>query len=60
MNFPNSYDQTTTIVPAEKIGDIGTQDAQRLLDQGYEVHYGLTADFADDIAKLAVEPAIKE
>ncbi len=60
MNFPNSYDQTTTIVPAEKIGNIGMQDAQRLLDQGYEVHYGLTADFADDIAKLALEPAIKE
>ena len=60
MNFPTSFDQQTTIVPSDKLGDIGAQDAQKLADLGYEVHYGLTTDFADSIARLALEPAIKE
>lgn len=60
MNFPTSFDHQTTLVPSDKFGDIGAQDAQKLADLGYEVHYGLTTDFADSIARLALEPAIKE
>ena len=60
MNFPTTFDAKTTIVPAEKLGEVAIEDAQKLKAQGYEVHYGLTEEFADDIAKLALEPAIKE
>lgn len=60
IDFPNSFDEQTKVLPTDNIGAAGVQAAQKLSERGYEVHYGLTAGVSDDIAQMALEPAIRE
>lgn len=59
-NFPIDFSQSTELIQAEKLGDVGQQAKQQLAEQGYEVHVGLTSEFAKDIIEMALEPGIKE
>lgn len=59
-SFPSSFEDSTHKVPGDKLGTLGVEAAQKLADQGYEVHHGLTTDMADAIIAMALEPGIRE
>ncbi|MDP9131121.1 MAG: GNAT family N-acetyltransferase [Candidatus Binatota bacterium] len=60
MNFPDTFSETTTPLPADQLGEAGAEAAQKLAGRGYEVHVGLTPEFADAISAMALEPSIRE
>ena len=60
MGYPDSFDSQTTKINGEMLSSAAQQDLDELENKGYEVHLGLTPEIADDIAKMALEPSIKE
>jgi ribosomal protein S18 acetylase RimI-like enzyme len=58
--FPSGFVATTQKLPEDLLGETGVQAAHKLADQGYEVHVGLTPEFADRISVMAQEPSIRE
>ena len=59
-DFPTELAQQSQPVKTDTLSKKGQQAAQELFSKGYQVHFGLTADYADEIAKMALEPSIKE
>jgi ribosomal protein S18 acetylase RimI-like enzyme len=59
-DFPTGFSNSTKPLEADKLDEKGRGAARRLAAQGYEVHLGLTPDFAGAIAAMALEPAIRE
>lgn len=59
-NFPNAFSATTAALPINSLGEAGSRAARKLSDNGYEVHAGLTPEFAEAISTMALEPAIQE
>ncbi|HVA10943.1 MAG TPA: hypothetical protein VNG32_02130 [Candidatus Dormibacteraeota bacterium] len=60
MPFPDSYANELGQLPAEQMGEDGRAAIESLKTKGYEVRVGLTPEFADAIAAMALEPSIKE
>ena len=60
MPFANGLDAATHILPADRFGEAGAQAIEQLAAKGYEVHYGLTPEFATAIITMAREPSIRE
>lgn len=58
--FPTNYDQELNIINSDVLSAGAKQAALDLAEKGFEVRYGLTTEFADEIARMALEPAIKE
>src|SRR5688572_19740713 len=59
-SFPSTFDETTRPLPLEELGPASRQAAEKLAEQGYEVHYGLTPEYAEQIREMSQEPAIRE
>ena len=60
MPFPDTFDDNVAALPIERMGLEGQQALQTLRSKGYDVKVGLTAEYADEIAKLSREPSIRE
>ena len=60
MPFADGLDTDTHALPADRLGQVGTQAVEGLAAKGYEVHYGLTPEFANAIIAMAREPSIRE
>lgn len=60
IELPVDYQDHTNLLNPEGLNDEANQSLEKLKDLGYEVHYGLTPEFADELAKLALEPSIQE
>jgi phosphoglucosamine mutase len=60
LPFPNTYDTDLQPMLAGRMSEAGKQAIGSLEGKGYEVHTGLTPDYADAIAAMANEPSIKE
>lgn len=60
IDFPTAFTDNTQPLPADGLGDKGAQAVQQLAAQNYEVHIGLTKDFAQAISAMALEPNIRE
>ena len=58
--FPDSYDNELRPLPAEQMSEDGRAAIESLKTKGYEVQAGLTPEYADAIAAMALEPSIKE
>ncbi len=58
--FPDSYDNELRPLPAEQMSEDGREAIESLKTKGYEVQTGLTPEYADAIAAMALEPSIKE
>ncbi len=58
--FPITFSDTTMPLTEAMFGDAGADLVRQLSAKGYEVHTGLTPKFADDIAKMCLQPSIKE
>jgi ribosomal protein S18 acetylase RimI-like enzyme len=59
--FPNDFQLNTQLISDESLDDKDAVEAIRqLAERGFEVHTGLTEQFADSIADMCLEPAIKE
>src|SRR5688572_8449998 len=59
MTFPNEYSVSTT----KLTGDLnyeGNQALDLIREKGFEVHLGLTPEYSDLIATMALEDDIKE
>ena len=60
MPFADSLDTSTHALPADRLGETGVQAIEQLAAKGFEVHYGLTPEFAEAIIVIAQEPGIRE
>src|SRR5665213_2932826 len=60
MPFADSLDTDTHALPADRLGQAGTETLGELAAKGYEIHYGLTQEFAKAIIAMAREPSIRE
>jgi ribosomal protein S18 acetylase RimI-like enzyme len=60
MSFADSLDSATHALPADSLGEAGAEAIGQLAAQGYEVHYGLTPEFANAITAMAKEAGIRE
>lgn len=60
MTFPDTFDVATRPLTAADLSGADAALVQQLAEKGYEVHTGLTTDFADDIARMCLQPSIKE
>jgi ribosomal protein S18 acetylase RimI-like enzyme len=58
--FPDTFSESTQSVPEASLGDKGLEAIQKLAERGYEVHAGLTPEFAQAISAMALEPSIRE
>jgi len=58
--FPTRFMATTEPLAANQFDEADEQLIKQLADQGYEVHSGLTSNYADQIAKMCLQPSIKE
>jgi len=58
--FPDGFMEATQKLPEVRLGEAGTQAVQKLASQGYEVHVGLTPEFAEAVSIMAREPSIRE
>ena len=58
--YPISLADNTEPVSAGSLGQADVEALQFLAEKGYEVHLGLTPNYADDIITMAREPAIRE
>ena len=58
--FPDSYVSELRPLPAEQVSEDGRAAIESLRTKGYEVQAGLTPEYADAIAVMALEPSIKE
>jgi ribosomal protein S18 acetylase RimI-like enzyme len=59
-NFPGSFDEATMPLTLEIVGDKASEALAKLASAGYEVHAGLTAELADQIMIMSLEPAIRK
>ncbi len=59
-DFPTEFSQHTKPVMADGLNKAAKEALQELADKGYQVRYGLTDEYANNIAKMALEPSIKE
>jgi ribosomal protein S18 acetylase RimI-like enzyme len=60
-NFPTEFQLSTQLISDEVMADpADVAFINRLADQGYEVHAGLTDKLADQLETMALEPHIKE
>jgi ribosomal protein S18 acetylase RimI-like enzyme len=57
--FPSTFAEVTRALPAAGLGEKATQAIQQLAGKGYEVHTGLTEEFAQAIARMTQEPSIR-
>jgi hypothetical protein len=60
MNYPTDFMSETQAFPVERLGPLGREAYQKVLDQGYDIRVGLTPELADAIAQTALEPSIRE
>jgi ribosomal protein S18 acetylase RimI-like enzyme len=60
VNFPTQFDQSTKNLVAENLDNQSQQDINTMAEKGYEVHSGLTQEYAEAVAKMCLEPGIKE
>ena len=60
MNYPDDFVDYTKPLPVENLNETALKDIDTLTANSYEIHIGITPDFADDIAAMSLEPAIKE
>jgi hypothetical protein len=59
-DIPTAFAAETRRITAQDI-DTNSQAAwQQLADSGYEIHLGLTPNYAEQILKMSQEPAIRE
>lgn len=59
-SFPAGYDHVLNALNPDTLTGSSRDALQELESKGYEVRYGLTFELADEIAKMALEPSIKE
>ena len=59
-DFPHELVEQTQVLTKDMFEDSDVALIGQLADQGYEVQAGLTAKYADDIAKMCLQPSIKE
>lgn len=60
MPFADSLARGTEALPSDRLGEAGAQAIEQLAAKGYEIHTGLTLEFAAAITKMAQEPSIRE
>lgn len=58
--LPTHFTEQTTKLTPDKLDEGSVESLNILEEKSYEVHYGLTIKYADDIAKMCLEPGIKE
>ena len=59
-DFPENFDSVTQPLLPENLGEAGAQAVKLLHEKGYEVHSGLTAEFAEQILLMSRETSIHE
>jgi ribosomal protein S18 acetylase RimI-like enzyme len=59
-NFPDSFDEQTRLITEEVAGEKGGEALAKLDSLGYEVRAGLTAEYAEEISNMALEPLIQK
>lgn len=59
-NWPETFDQAVQPLAPDGLNEAGLEAVRLLADQGYEIYIGLTAEYAEAIAAMALEPAIRE
>src|SRR5665213_2849060 len=60
IGFPDKFDDITRPVTTDNLGQAGAVAAQKLAEQGYEIHAGLTPELAGQILTMSMEPNIRE
>jgi hypothetical protein len=60
MNLPTSFTTGTQPVTSDGLSKKSHEAWQHLTDQGYEIHTGLTSEYADQILVMSHEGAIRE
>ncbi len=60
LAFPDTFDTTTRPLTAEGLGPADAAALKQLAEKDYEIHVGLTPEYADAIIKMALEPDIRE
>lgn len=58
--FPSDFATASQRLSDDSLGEAAIRNARQLAGQGYEVHTGLTPEFADKISVMAREPSIRE
>lgn len=58
--YPDQFTDNTTLITEQAVGLSGQQALRGLGEKGFEVHYGLTRQYAEQIITMAREPAICE
>jgi ribosomal protein S18 acetylase RimI-like enzyme len=59
-DFPTGFDAQSTPLTASRFSEADAALVNRLAEDGYEIHVGLTRKFAGDIAEMCRQPSIKE
>ena len=59
-DFPTGFAAQTTPLDESIFSQADAELISLLKEKGYEVHTGLTTAYADDIARMCLEPSIKE
>lgn len=60
IDLPIDFSDQTFKLTKEGLDDESIESLSLFESKGYEVHYGLSKDLADQISKMSLEPAIKE
>ncbi|PIZ62729.1 hypothetical protein COY17_01970 [Candidatus Saccharibacteria bacterium CG_4_10_14_0_2_um_filter_52_9] len=58
--FPSSFSDIARPLSPDQLSETARQDIERLAEQGYEIHFGLTPEYAEAIINMALELAIRE
>jgi RimJ/RimL family protein N-acetyltransferase len=59
-DFPSEFTQQTTPFDESLFSEPDIELIHNLNEMGYEVHFGLTPGYADDISKMCLQPSIRE
>jgi len=60
IDLPTTFEAATTALQDTELSSACQEAIEQLAEAGYEVHHGLSEDYAAQIAVMAQEPSIKE
>lgn len=58
--YPTEFDEQTTVVSTNMLGDTAKQALNTLEERGYQVQIGLTEQIVEHLHEISLQPSIKE